>query len=136
MAYSALEPVANAVIVLLNVAGLTNLATLTGDPAQGGSLPFVWPELSEREMRGFGTGSLPELELRVHTFSRYEGMKEAQQINAKVIELLRDKDLTITGWNHCGKIFYDETVLLPMEEVNGRKVCELVSMFRIYAEEQ
>lgn len=138
MAFLALGPVSVAVFGLLNVAALTSLAPggVTDDPQQGITFPFVWYEVSEREQRGFGTRGLPEVELRVHVFSTYEGMKEAQTITAKVIELLRDQALTVTGYTHCGHVFYDETVLLPNEELNGVKVREIVSMFRIYVEEQ
>ena len=41
----------------------------------------------------------------------------------------------MSGYRQAGLIFYDETVLLPDEELNGVKVKELVSSFRIYVEE-
>lgn len=135
MAYLSLSAVEDAIITLLNVTGLTSLATLTGDPAQGGSFPLVWPEVQERDVRGFGTGGLPEVTVRVHTFSTYEGSKEAQAITQKVIELLRDQLLTVVGYNSCGRIFYDETVDLPDEALNGIKVREQVAVFRCYVEE-
>lgn len=135
MPYSALEPVSDAVVALLNVAALTGLATLTGDPEQGGSLPMVWLELvNERDMRGFGTGALPEIELRVHVFSKYEGAKEAQTIARKVVELLKDKALSVSGWTQAGLIFIDEVVSLSEENLLGQKVRELVVMGRIYVE--
>lgn len=136
--YLALQPVSVAVFTLLNVAALTALAPggVTDDPAQGTAFPFVWYEVREaRDLRGFGTGGLPEIELRVHSFTTYEGMREAQLVNQKVIELLRDQALTVSGYDMCGHVFYDETVPLAEEELNGVKVHELVSMFRIYVEE-
>ena len=138
MAYLALSPVSVGIYTALNVAALTTLAPggIVDDVAQGTSFPFVWYEVREsRDVRGFGTGGLPEIELRVHTFSQYEGMKEAQAINQKVIELLRDQAITVTGYDQAGLCFYDETVPLPDEELNGVKVKELVSFFRIYVEE-
>lgn len=135
--YLALSPVSAAVYTALNVAALIALAPggVTDDPAQGGTFPFVWIELSERDTRGFGTKGLPEVSLRVHTFSTYQGAKEAQDINAKVIQLLRDQPLAVSGYTQCGLVFYDETVMLANEELNGVKVRELVSLFRIYVEE-
>lgn len=137
MAYLALGAVSVAVYGVLNVAGLTALAPggITDDPAQSTAFPFVWYEVREREARGFGTVGLPEVQLRVHVFSKYEGMKEAQAAVAKAIELLRDQALSVTGYRQAGLVFYDETVLLPNEEINGIKCHELVAQFRIYVEE-
>ena len=137
MAYLALDPVSAAIYSKLNVAGLTALAPggISAAFPQGTALPAVWFEVSERDIRGLGTGGLPEINLRVHTFSAYKGLKEAHQINQKVIELLRDVALTVTGYDMCGHVFYDETILLSDEELNGVKVHELVSRFRVYVEE-
>ena len=137
MADLALDPVSAAVYSALNVASLTALALggITDDAAQGSTYPFVWYEVEERDLRGFGTGGLPEVRLRVHTFSRYEGMKEAQAVNQQVIALLKDTVLQVLGYAMCGHVFYDETVTLSDEEINGVKVKELVSAFRIYVEE-
>ena len=131
----AASPVAVAVAGLLNVSSLTTLASLTDDPAQGSTFPFVWPEVfDESDIRGFGTGALSEIELRVHVFSQYEGAKEAQAIASQVITLLKDQSLTVTGWTQCGRIFYDRTVALTDEAINGIKCRELVVFFRIYVE--
>lgn len=143
MAYLSLDPVADAVLVLLNVTGLTTLlgsgTRIHDDVPQNPTFPFVWYEVREsRDMRGFGTGGFPEVELRVHAFSSsddYNGMQQVHEIIQKVIELLRDQALTITGYNHAGGIFYDDTILLPNEEIAGVKCRELVARFRIYAQE-
>ena len=92
MAYLALSPVSVGVYTALNVAGLTALVTgVYDDVAQGTALPFVWYEVQEPEdVRGFGTGGLPVVELRVHTFSSYAGGKDGQTIAQKVVELLKD----------------------------------------------
>lgn len=137
MANLAASAVSVAVAGKLNVAGLTALASggVHDDPAQGVSFPFVWFEVfGEHDVRGFGTGALPELELRVHAFSKYEGAKEVQAIIDKVIELLKDQALTVAGWTHCGHVFYNRTVLLTDEAINGVKCREMVAMFRIYVE--
>lgn len=137
MAYLALSPVAAAVYAVLNVASVTP-ALVTGvhdDIPQGVAFPFMLLEVQERDVRGFGTGGLPEVTLRVHTFSAYEGLKQAQAANQKAIELLRDQELIVAGYRFCGRVFYDETVLLPDEAINGVKCHEIVSNFRIYVEE-
>lgn len=138
MAYLSLDPVSSGVYTALNVASFTALATggLSDDPAQGVAFPFVWYEVREvQDVRGFGTGGLPEVELRVHTFSEYQGLKEAQAINAKAIELLRDQAITVSGYRQAGLVFYRETVPLPFQELNGVTVHELVSTFTIFVEE-
>jgi hypothetical protein len=137
MAYLSLSPVSVGVYAALNVAGLTALVQtrIYDDVPQAPTYPFVWYEVSERDVRGFGTGGLPEVELRVHTFSKYAGMKEAQAINQKVIELLRDQLVTVSGYTQAGRVFYDETLTFADELINGEKVQELVSQFRIYVEE-
>ena len=137
MPYSALSPVSVAVYTALNVAGLTALLGSTGvtdDVPQVPVYPFVFYEVQERETRGFGTGSLPEVDLRVHAFSTVESASEAQGVIAKVIELLKDQALSVTGYTQAGKVFYDETVTLGNEAIAGVKVHELVAMFRIYVE--
>ncbi len=137
MASLALGPVAVAVYAALNVAGLTALATggIYDDVPQAPSYPFVWFELFEQEARGFGTGGLPEVTVRVHAFSTYAGTKEAQSITKKAIELLKDQTLTVVGYTFCGRVFYDETTPVLDEELNGVKVREQVANFRLYVEE-
>jgi hypothetical protein len=140
MAYLVLSAVSTAIYTALNVAGLTALVStrIYDDVPQDPTFPFVWYEVKERDVRGLGTRGLPEVELRVHVFSSvedYEGPKQAQTIGAKVIELLRDQPLTISGYAHCGLVFYDETQLFNDQIIAGVRVRELVSMFRIYAEE-
>ena len=125
---------------MLNVAGLTALVStrIYDDVPQNPTFPFVWYELKERDQRGFGTGGFPEVELRVHAFSSsdlYNGMGEAHSIAAKVIELLRDQAVTVSGYAQAGRIFYDETVPLANQLIAGVKCRELVAMFRLYVEE-
>lgn len=137
MAYLSLAPVSAAVYGKLNVSALTSLCAGVYDHIpQGTAYPMVWYEVREpQDVRGFGTSGLPEVELRVHVFSTYAGSNEAQTIAAKVIELLRDQALTVTGYNHCGRVFYDGTPDLGMQDINGVIVRELVPLFRIYVEE-
>lgn len=137
----ALDPVSVALAALLNVSALTALIegitiTVSAQPPQGLALPYVWFEVREREQRGFGTGGLPEVELRTHVFSAASGPYEAHRIVKKVIQLLKDQSLgDVSGYTQAGHIFYDETVPLRDELVGGLRVHEHVSLFRIYVEE-
>lgn len=137
MAYLSLDPVSAAIYTLLNVSGLTSLVSTNGisdDIGQTVEFPFVCYEVSERDNRGFGSGELPEVQLRVHVYSTAEGQIEGQTITQKVIQLLKDQALTVTGYNHCGLIFYDETIYVGDELINGVKVKEWVAQFRVYLE--
>jgi hypothetical protein len=135
--YLSLYPVSVGVYAALNVAGLIALvgSRIYDDVPQKPKYPFVWYEVSERDVRGLGQGGMPEVDLRVHVFSVYEGSKEAQTIAGKVIELLRDQLITVTGYRQAGQVFYDSTTSLADQAIQGVKVRELVSQFRIYVEE-
>lgn len=137
MAYLSLDPVSVAVYGKLNVAGLTALVSTGGisdDVTQARNFPYVWYELFEaRDVRGFGTGGLPEVQLRVHAYGK--DLVGLQAIVQKCIELLKDQALTVTGYSHCGHVFYDETSPPLDELINGVKVWEIVALFRIYVEE-
>lgn len=139
MAYLSLSPVSVGVYNLLNVAGMTALVgtRIYDDVPQAPTFPFLWYEVREnKDMRGFGTGAFPEVEIQLHAFSQYEGAKEAQDITAKGIELLRDQPLSVTGYAQAGRIFYDPpAVLLPNEIIAGVKCREMVARFRTYVEE-
>lgn len=132
----ALSPVSAAVYGALNVSSLTALATggVYDDVPQGVGFPFVLYRVEEQERRGFGAGSLLEVALRVHVFSTYAGLKEAQTIGSQVVELLKDVTLTVSGYRLCGRVFYDETLLVGDELINGVKCHELALGFRIYVE--
>jgi len=138
MAYLSLAPLSAALYTALNVAGMTALVStrIYDDVPRAPVYPFVWFEVGEpRDARGFGTGGMPEVAIRVHAFSTYQGEKEAQAIIAKAIELLRDQSLTVTGYEQAGKVFYDETVALKDQELAGVKVQEIVALFRTYLKE-
>lgn len=134
----AASPVAEALFALLTLdATLEALAPggIHDDVPQDPTYPHVWLELlTETDRRGLGTGSLPELELRVHVFAVYPGKRTAQAIVDRVIALLKDTALTITGWTQAGLVFYDSTTTLAPDELDGVTVHELVAAFRIYAE--
>ena len=134
----ALSPVSEALYALLLAD--TALDTLISgrvydDVPEDPGYPFIWYELAaETDRRGLGTGSLPEIDLRVHIFSLFGGKAQAQAILDRVIAVLKDAPLAVAGWTQCGLVFYDNTVALPNEELNGVKVHELAANCRIYVE--
>jgi hypothetical protein len=133
-----LGPVSVGVFTALNVSGLTALVSsrIYDDVPQAPTYPFVWYEASEpRDVRGMGTGGLPEVELRVHVFSTYQGTSEGQAITKKVIELLKDQALTVSGYAQAGRVFYDSTQVFADQIIQGVKVREFVAQFRVYVEE-
>lgn len=136
--YSALSPVSVGLFTVLNVAALTALAPggVGDDIAQSTGYPFVLFEVHEKALGGFGTKpglkTLPEIDLRVHVFSAYQGWSEAQGVMGKVIELLATPP-TVTGYSSWA-IFHDATITLADQEVAGVKVKELVALFRLYVE--
>lgn len=140
-AFCSLSPVSAAVFAALNVPALTALAPggVWDQLPQGTALPCVLLEAQEvQQLGGFGTrpgaGAIPELELRIHVFSQYEGFKQAQTVMAKVLELLPPGALAVTGYRSHGP-FHEETVPLPDEVVAGVRVNELVARFHLYVEE-
>jgi hypothetical protein len=134
---SALGPVAAALVELLQDSQLQALTPggWHDDAPQAVQATYGWYELRARQERGMGTGTLPEIELRAHVFSRYEGLQEARAAIARLEEVLGDAALpAMSGFEQCGRIFWDETVSPLDEEINGVKVKELVAFFRIYLE--
>lgn len=141
MAYLSLSPVSAAIYGVLNVGSVTTLATGGVDEGyiRGRSGPRVWFEVREaRDVRGFGTGGLPEVDLDVHIVvpvDAYRGMKLAQDIAQAAIALLRDAAVTVSGYQQCGRVVYHETVPLPGEIIEGVVVNELVARFCLWVEE-
>jgi hypothetical protein len=136
--YSALGPVAGAVYAVLQPLNAFVAGGIWDDvPQQNLQFPCVAFEVGAREQRGLGTGSLPEVELRTHVYSQYGGMMEAREIDRLIIGVLRDQALPLDPalYRTCGLVFWDSSTPLPDVELNGIKVHELVSIFRIYVEE-
>ena len=136
---SALEPVSLAVFAKLQ--GDETLQGLTpggwhDDLPQAPTYPCGWFEVRERDIRGFGTGGLPEVELRTHVLTAYAGKVEAMRINSRVVQVLKDAALVVEGYDQCGLIFWDDSAPIADEEINGVKVKEIVGFYRIYVEEQ
>ena len=137
MSTLALSPVSAAVYGVLS--GDATLSALVGgriydDVRQAATYPYLWYEVRERDVRGFGDGALPEVEVRLHAFSSYRGAKETQDILNRCLTLLKDQPLTVSGFTQAGRVVYDETVTLPDEDINGVKVRELVALFRVWVE--
>lgn len=139
MAYLSLSAVSAAIYTALNVSGLTALATGGIHDSvlpQATTYPCVMFVVSEdRDAGSFGSSrsKRPLISLRVHVFSTYVGMSEAQSVMKKVVELL-EAPLTVSGYNNWA-IFYDSTTPLPDQVVAGEVVQELVAEFRLYVEE-
>lgn len=146
MPYSALEAVSAAVFARLNVAAMKS-AYPTGAGATGGvtdnplagTFPFLWYEVREdpASHRGLGVGpSLLRVELRLHAFCQYPGMREAQRIIAGAAALLMPPAalLTVSGFSHRSVLDYD-AVPLANEELNGVKVRELVKDFALFLDQ-
>lgn len=136
---SSMSPIAAGVFNLLNVAAMTALVgtRIYDDVPRVPVYPFVWIEtLAPRDARGFGTGGMPEVLIRVHAFSTYQGEKEAQRIIGKAVDLLRDQAITATGYEQAGLVFNDEPdIPLQDQAIEGVKVQERVALFRTYMKE-
>lgn len=138
MAYLSLSPLSAALYTLLNVAGMTALvgSRIYDDIPRSPTYPLVWFEVSEpQDVRGFGRGGMPEVTIRVHALTTYQGEKQGQTILAKAIELLKDQTITVAGYEQAGQVFYDETVVLKDQAIEGVKVQENVAIFRTYLNE-
>jgi len=142
---SALQPVSVAIFGRLNVASLKGaypgtgagcVGGVTDNPTQGGTFPFLWYELSSRDLGGLGQGpDVAQLELRLHVFSTWNGMAEAQRIMREAIRLVKYSEPTAAGYRIVPIGRPQDEISLPFEELNGVKVRELVTIWDVFAEE-
>jgi len=137
---SALQPVSDAVYTLLQadqtLVGIVGGGIWDVVPENPG-YPFVWYEVGRPiDARGFGAGSLPQLDVRTHTYTVGGSMLEAFAINNRIIMALADQLLPIdpTAWKPAGLILSEAEVVLPDEQLRGIPVHEVVAMFRLYVE--
>ena len=133
----ALGPVGEAIYAILQDATLQAAATggVYGDVPEEPSYPFVWFELlGDEDIRGFGTGEIPEIELRVHANSLLQTASEAQNVCGYAEAVLRDATLTIDGYTQAGKVVYRNSVKLPNQTLFGVKTYEVVDIYTIWAE--
>jgi hypothetical protein len=139
MAYSALSPLSAGVFAKLNVTSLKGAYPGTGAGCTGGvkdyvpqapTYPFLWYELSENDISGLGNGpSVKQIQLRLHVFSQFLGMAEAQRIMAAAIGLLQFVEPTATGWQVPAIGRPDDVIPIEFSEINGIVVRELVSIW-------
>lgn len=141
---SPLGPVSAAIVARLKVASLTGAYPAVGagctggvtDNPQGGVFPFLWYELSAHDLSGLGQGlDVLQLELRLHVFSTWNGMLEAQRIMREAIRLLKYQEPTVSGYRLVPIGRPLDEIPLPFEELNGVKVRELVTVWDVFAEE-
>lgn len=137
MATDCLGPVSAALFAALNVSALTSLTPggISDSLQQSGAFPRIWFEVFERENRGLGNGSMPEVRILIHIFSKHEGGKEAHAIASQVMALLRDQPLTAAGYAQAGLVFWDSTDPLGDTEIAATRCRELLMTFRTYVEE-
>jgi hypothetical protein len=142
----ALTPVGDAVYgVLVSDATLAALATggVYSDIPADPSYPLLWIELLHQTNHGGlgtrpGQGSMPGITVRLHVYqSNYGTMRDAQIVMARAIELLFTTPLAVTGYTVCGGEPLPEIdmIPLPLEELNGVKVQELVTTIDLIVEE-
>lgn len=138
-AYSALPAVSAAIFGALNVQGLLALAPggVGDDIPQGSVFPFVLFDVGETpigQMGGKpGTGRTLEIALRLHVYSQYVGMSQAQAVMAKCIQLLASPP-AVSGFDSWA-IFHDETVPVGRELIAGVVVNECVANLRLFVTE-
>lgn len=133
---TATNPVSEAVFAALQDDTLLTAVDgrVVGDLDQDTPRPCVLYEIfNETDIHGIGTGHLPEIDLRIHTFSQL--VSEAQAINKLIVSLLKDATLVITGFAHAGTVVYHETQTLRDQDLFGIKVHEVVSLYTIWAEQ-
>lgn len=145
MANCALQPVSQAIFARLNVASLTgtypsNAGCIGGVHEfvpQAPAYPFLLIELFERDLSGLGSGpSLKQLQLRLHVFSQYLGMAEAQRIMTAAIGLVQFHEPTLTGWNMPRIGRPNDVVPIEASIINGVACRELVSIWdELFADE-
>jgi len=138
MSNSALQPVAEAIYARLNTHSLKAayptgsgcLGGITEKPAQAPTFPFLWFELSGRDVGGLGQGlDVTQIELRLHVFSQASSLLEARRIMREAVRLIRYSTLTVSGYEMPVIGRPDDEVALPLEEYGGVAVIEVVTIW-------
>jgi len=140
---SALGPVSAAVFSILNVASLkaafpTGAGCVGGvtDNPTGTTYPVLWYEVQGSDIGSLGQGpDLTQIELRLHVFSTWNGMLEAQRVMREAIRLLKYSVPTVAGYTMPMVGRPHDEIPLPFEEINGVKVRELVTIWDLFAAE-
>lgn len=137
---SALQPVSEAVFTMLQAdPDLVSLASggIYDVVPESPNYPFVWYEVGRPiDARGFGTCSLPQMEVRTHTYTVGGQMLEGFVINGRIVTALADQLVPVdpTVWKPAGLVLSEAEVVLPDEELRGLPVHEIVAIFRLYVE--
>src|ERR1700752_3658503 len=110
MTYQALDAVSAAVYTALNVPAVTALATggVSDDPSQGTVFPFIWFEVRMSNVGGLGSGELREVEVVVYSFTKGNGLRPTQQLDAQAQAQLTHQQLVISGYEHRWGVFNDD----------------------------
>ncbi len=140
---SPLQPVAAALFKRLNVASLKAvypgpgagcLGGVTDNPAQNPTFPFLWYEITGHDDGGLGQGpDVVRIDLRLHVFSTYPGMAEAQRVMREAIRLLKYSEPLADGYEipMIGRPL--DEIAEPFSTLNGVSVRELVTVWELYA---
>lgn len=130
--YLSLSPVAAAVYARLNVAGMQALVgtRIHDSRPRASAYPCVWVEVREQKLHMMGPNSVPNVDIWVHAFSKYQGEKECQAICAKAVELLEWQTLTISGYVQAGDLRHHDTAPLQDQAIEGEVVHEMVAQFQ------
>ncbi len=146
MADSSVQAVSAAIFGRLNVASLKGAYPTTGVGCVGGvtdapgsqglTFPLLWYEVASHDIGGLGQGpDLAQLELRLHVFSTYSGMSEAQRVMDEAIRLLKYTTPTAAGYRMVQIGRPTDEIPLPFEVLNGVAVRELVTIWDLFAED-
>ena len=138
MAYSSLDPLSDGIFAKLNVvalkgaypsvgAGCNSVGDFVPQPL---TFPFLLYSMKEKDISGLGSGpSVKQIELRLHVFSTFQGMKEAKRIMTAAIGLLQFVSPSATGWQIPAIGRPNDVVEIGNSEINGIVCRELVSIW-------
>jgi hypothetical protein len=128
---SATAAIQTAVYGLLSAdATLTSLATggVHNDIPEGAAYPHVLiSRATETPYHTFGgptTGVGWSNKIRIHTYSRYQGDKEALEIQGRIVALLNFQPLTVSGYSQPAMVEYTQGRVLveAIEKIETRHV--------------
>lgn len=135
---SSLSPVSAGVFTALNVPSFLAICThgVGDDIPEGVQFPYLLFEVQEAYAGALGTkptdGASYDVDLTLHAYSQYAGMRECQSILEAAIALLKDPP-SVSGFSSWA-IFHLDTIPIGDEIVAGVKVKELVSRHRLHVE--
>jgi len=137
MAVASVQPVSVAVHALLDVTAFNALSTYDGPALKQDDIypRSYYTVRGEDEDRGFGTGTLPRVEIWVHGVTNKRSYAECHAIVSKAKELLGDVSFaSVTGFTQAGQIFFERIVDVSPYEINGKPIRESVAQFYTWVE--